>query len=93
MGAVVSGALSFGADPGTNEAEATIAAAGCAASSKAEAFVQVDSTADNTTDDHKTLAALGRFVCEPQTDQVVVTCKVEGGFYAQGDFDINVVWS
>jgi hypothetical protein len=93
MGAVVNGTLACGAAPGVNEAEATVAAVGCTATSRAEAFVQVESTADNTTDDHKTLAALVRFICEPQTDQVVVTAKIDGGFYAQGDFNIEVVWN
>jgi nitrogen fixation protein FixH len=93
MGAVVSGTLAFGADPGNNEAVATIAAAGVTAANRAEAFVVVNSTASNSVDDHKTLAALAKFICECQTNQVEVTCKVDGGFYAQGDFDIEVVWN
>jgi hypothetical protein len=94
MGATVDGTLSFGADPGTNEpAVATVAAAGCVAGSAAEAFVQSNSTASNSVDDHLTLAALARFSCEPQTNQVLVTCVVDGGWYAQGDFDIKVVWN
>lgn len=58
--------IDFGSSP-VNEAVITVADAGIAATDYVEAFVMIDSTADNTVDDHRHASASWKLACLPAT--------------------------
>lgn len=79
------GTIDFGATP-TNEATVTVTTSGLSVDDHIEAFVMLDTHADNSIDEHEMLAVFGRFPCKyVSATQFTAKCILIG-MLATGNF-------
>lgn len=84
--------LDFGAAPGADEATVTVTTTGLSPTSHIEAFAMLDSTADNSIDEHEMLAVLGRFSCVyVSSTQFTIKCNLIG-LRAMGTFSVRWIF-
>lgn len=83
--------VNFGATPVAN-AVFTVTDGSITATSYVEAFVMIDSTIDNTVDDHRHAAASWKLVCLPAAGsfELDVTCLID---LCHGTFKIRYAWA
>jgi hypothetical protein len=84
--------IDFGAHPGSNEADVTVAAVGVTPTTHVESWVMAtDSTTDHTAADHRYFAMLCALTVGAGTDEFTIYGRSEHKL--TGAFKIHYVWA
>ena len=86
--------LSFGAHPGSNEAEVAVTGQGSiVATSNAEAYVMAEVYGAHTANDHAYFSMLGKPTCGIPTAATGFTIYFKSPEKLTGDFKVHWVWA